>query len=354
MINRKNWQIVNKYLVYRSEIDQLSDSSVRLEETWLRHLLEWVNEHELVKAPKLRPSFPQYVLTARLNDPDEPLKPIYVNKIISAARRFFTWLRINEAGYSRSIKPDWLNTLKAPRQDPAPQEHEIVTLEEIRAMAKAPTETMREMRVKAAAVFLYLSGMRVGAFVTLPLAAVDIQSRTVKQWPALGVKTKFKKQATTYLLNIPDLLDVVSEWDNRVRDALPNGGFWFAVFSPKTGDFDPSITEVGKHRHTRVRKDLKTWLDRVGLEYHSPHKFRHGHAVYALKQTKDTAELKAVSMNLMHSSIKVTDGVYGVLSEKDVREKISQLGMNGAGLSDDDIEKITERLARKFDIGSKI
>ncbi len=64
----------------------------------------------------------------------------------------------------------------------------------------------------------------------------------------------------------------------------------------------------------------------VGLPYHSPHKFRQGNAVYALKLAKDIAALKAVSQNLMHSNLSITDGVYGVLSATDVREQISELG----------------------------
>ena len=43
---------------------------------------------------------------------------------------------------------------------------------------------------------------------TLPLEAVDLESLTVKQWPKLGVKTKFSKHATTFLLNSPELLEV--------------------------------------------------------------------------------------------------------------------------------------------------
>lgn len=62
------------------------------------------------------------------------------------------------------------------------------------------------------------------------------------------------------------------------------------------------------------------------MPYHSPHKFRHGHAVYALKQSKDISDLKAVSMNLMHSNLSITDGVYGVLSTADVGQRIAGLG----------------------------
>jgi hypothetical protein len=63
-----------------------------------------------------------------------------------------------------------------------------------------------------------------------------------------------------------------------------------------------------------------------GLPYHSPHKFRHGFAVYALKNTKDVPALKAVSQNLMHENLSVTDGIYGILSENDVRDRIATLG----------------------------
>ncbi len=52
---------------------------------------------------------------------------------------------------------------------------------------------------------------------------------------------------------------------------------------------------------------------RGGLPYHSPHKFRHGQAVYALNMAKNTAALKAVSWNLMHSNLSITDVVYGML-----------------------------------------
>ena len=76
----------------------------------------------------------------------------------------------------------------------------------------------------------------------------------------------------------------------------------------------------------RARKDLKEWLKKVGLPYHSPHKFRHGHAVYALKRAKDVPALQAVSQNLMHTNLSVTDGVYGILSEADVRGQIESLG----------------------------
>jgi hypothetical protein len=48
-------------------------------------------------------------------------------------------------------------------------------------MAQAPVRSGRERRTRASAVFLFLSGIRVGAFVSLPLMAVDLRERKVKK-----------------------------------------------------------------------------------------------------------------------------------------------------------------------------
>ncbi len=44
------------------------------------------------------------------------------------------------------------------------------------------------------------------------------------------------------------------------------------------------------------------------------------------KNMKDVPALKAVSQNLMHKNLSVTNGVYGILSDLDVREQIAALG----------------------------
>ncbi len=51
-----------------------------------------------------------------------------------------------------------------------------------------------------------------------------------------------------------------------------------------------------------------------------------GNAVYSVQHAKDIADLKAVSQNLMHSSLSITDGVYGILSSADGGKRIAGLG----------------------------
>jgi site-specific recombinase XerD len=90
---------------------------------------------------------------------------------------------------------------------------------------------------------------------------------------------------------------------------------------------------------------LREWLKKVGLPYHSPHKFRHGFAVYTIKLANDMADLKAISMNLMHSNISITDGIYGGFSTNDVEKRITTLGkqLDNSGLS-------KEQLIRKLEM----
>lgn len=350
MINRGNWQLIRAYLKYRAEVDQVSPKTLRLEETWLRHVLEWADYRSFDSVTKIKPMFPEYMLTARLDGEEGRLSSVYIKKVIGASKRFFSWLIKNRQGYNHKIKPAWIDSLKSPRLPDDTKEHEAVTLEEIRAIAYAPVETIRDRRIRAAAVFWFLSGIRVGAFVTLPIKAIDLDNLTVYQWPSYGVKTKFGKKGTTYILNIPDLLEVIKAWDQEVRAVLPGNAYWFAALSPDTGSFDPNITQAGEHRYTRASKDLRDWLYRVGLPYHSPHKFRHGHAVYALKQAKNVGQLKAVSQNLMHRDLKTTDGIYGLLSEMDTQQKIASLGESNGEMrfSQEELDYIAEVLAKKL------
>ncbi len=149
------------------------------------------------------------------------------------------------------------------------------------------------------------------------------------------MKTKNRKFGITYLLDIPELLKVVQDWDDEVRAILPPNGFWFAPFSPYTCKIDPNMVSIGEHRDTLARRNIKAWLEGVGLCYHSPHKFRHGHIHYGLEQSKDIQDYKAVSMNVMHSSMKITDEFYSNLNDNEVQKRISSLN-KGTRLQDND------------------
>ena len=207
-----------------------------------------------------------------------------------------------------------------------PITREAVTLDEILAIALSPVKSIEERRIRAGAVMLFLSGMRIGAFVSLPIQAVDVEKRVVYQFPNLGVRTKNRKYGTTFLLNIPELIKVVKEWDDEVRKALPSNGLWFALLDPKTGEIDPTKLIAGESRKNIFTKNLKKWLEKVDLPYHSPHKFRHGFTHYGLEHALTIEDYKAISMNLMHSSMEITDQYYSNLNDTTIKARIESLG----------------------------
>jgi integrase len=324
MINRQNWQLVKNYLAYRVRVDQLTSQSAKVERAYLRYILEWAQETSFLEAPTLEPGLPKFVLTFRLDKGAGQLSPVSIKKTLACARRFFSWLIYNQPRY-KSLKIAWVDTLKAKRVDAEPKSSEVVSYEEILAIANTPAATIRELRIRAAAVFLYLSGMRIGAFVSLPIKAIDFNNLSIKQFPNMGVKTKNGKYAETFLLPIPKLIEVARKWDDQVRSHLLGEALWFAKLKPATGELEKDHTLPGEHRHNLARKELRSWLIANSLPYRSPHKFRHGHIHWAASRATDWADYKAVSLNVMHTSTSVTDVIYSKLEGNEVRLRIASL-----------------------------
>ena len=126
---------------------------------------------------------------------------------------------------------------------------------------------------------------------------------------------------------------------------LPEDGLWFAHLSQETDGVDPVVRLAGAWRRTRAAKDLKDWLERAGLPYHSPHKFRHGNAVYVLEHCKDVADYKAVSQNLVHADLSITDRIYSVLSNDEVGARIANLGSEQPSTDELGLEGTAARLS---------
>lgn len=314
-------------------------------------MLEWADDVPFPKADKVRPAYPVYlrgVEAVRNYKPmGRPLSRTTQELACDSARGFFTWARLHLQHY-RTVDPTWIDTLRPARLPEKVQERELYTLEDVLAITEpSPDDGLRLKRDKAAAALLFLSGMRVGAFVTLPITALDLDQLSVRQWPELGVETKGGKAATTYLLDIPELLDRVTRWDDIARPALPPEAMWYARLCYRgTSTTFHEDTTPNVRRRAGVRLALKKLCKAAGITYLSPHKLRHGHAVHALKRARTVAELKAVSQNLMHSDLTITNGVYGVLGNDDVQATIASLGGRERHEEREPIEALEEALER--------
>ena len=350
MIDRDNYHAVQAYLQYCQEIRQNTQGTLNLRWAHLRHLIEWADEAPLMGASAIGPSFPEYLANVRNERTNgDGLSPRTQRDICRTVQAFFGWAKANQRGY-RGISPMWVESIKPPRQmGQVAAKREVWTIEDVRKIAEYNPPTLTLRREQAAIVMLFLSGMRVGALVTLPAVAVDIDARSVDQFPSLGVHTKNLKAATTYLLNIPGLLAVVENWHSLVSESLSPNDPWYAHISSDGTEFVPGMPATDTRR-SRVRKGMRQLCELVGVEYKRPHALRHGHAVWALSNAGSVADLKAVSQNLMHKSLFTTDEIYGVLTGNDTRERVVNLAKKER--ADDNLsalaDQIAERVAQKL------
>lgn len=329
MINRENYLDVKKYLDYQKNIIQNDDKTIAVLWQRLRHLIEWADGTKFASAGKIKPSFPAY-LAGLKNEDDEPsIGTAHFASCCKTARAFFTWEKTANPRTYKDIDLNWIKTIRPPKARSEQSEvktRELYTVEEVIQMATCKVNTPMLRRTQAAAAFLFLSGMRIGAFVSLPINCVDLENLTVSQLPAKGVMTKNHKAAITTLLDIPELINVVRSWDAFLRSRVPDHILWFVPFDHNLEPAmeNPKMSRI-KTRKDNFRRDLLQLCEVAGVKYKSAHKFRNGNAVYGLKRSKNMGHFKAVSQNLMHANMGITDGIYGNLVGSEVHDVITSL-----------------------------
>ena len=266
MVERQNYLKVKLFIKYMEEVQQVSKSSLDRYSFYLRHLLLWANEHSLGESPVIRPTLQAYAAGVPGKDGETPLAFETQKKIIETSKRFFTWAKATYPKEFTKITLTWIESLRPPRAPQIGGDPVYVSEDEIYRLTSItiPKEDLCLLRDRAAAARLFLTGERISALVTSPILALDLRDRCVRQWPELGVHTKFGKKATTFLLPIPKLIDIVSEWDEIVRTNLPHKYPWYAPIDQKWGDQKFSKEPPGKNRHQALDKRLKLLYSLAG------------------------------------------------------------------------------------------
>ena len=226
MINRANYTLYRSYLAHLHDAGQHEPSSLQVKSWRLKWVLRWLDAVPIERAPRVKPALPRFLADAKK-------QPGYNSRVLVDARLFFRWLRSAHANRAQTITDAWIDSLKPVKSTRPAAEHQAVTLDMVRAILALPraADDLLLWRDQAACAMLFLSGMRVGAFVTLPISCVDLSTRTIIQDPERGVRTKNRKASVSHLLEIPDLLAVVTAWDAHIRRAAPTGTWYVIVLS---------------------------------------------------------------------------------------------------------------------------
>jgi len=339
LIHRGNYLIIQEYLEYLFSVKNRNRKSVERYRFWLRRVLLWAMERPLEAADQIQPSFVQYV--NKLDLAMESKK-----KIIETSRAFFKWAKLYHNRRFSRLPAHWIEDLTPPKV-PRGTNLEYVTLEDALKIArlKVDRENIALWRDQAMSAMLFLSGARAGAATSLPIKAVHLEAEypNIEQKPSLGVRTKNHLSATTFLHNIPELLDVVRSWDEHVRKHCPPEYPWYAPIQQNWGEQRLSEIKPGENRLTALNRRLKILDAAAGLPHKSPHKYRHGYAIYGLQHCQTMAQYHALSRNLMHANIAITDERYVHLEEMERGKLLGQISSGQVHQQNDDLQ---ERLAK--------
>ena len=85
---------------------------------------------------------------------------------------------------------------------------------------------------------------------------------------------------------------------------------------------DQETTRDIKSRNISLRDGVKRLCFRSGIPCRSPHKFRRGHGVCAVKHSRNLEQFQAYSKNMGHEDPGTTFRYYSRLSNDDIKDVI--------------------------------
>ena len=343
LVYRGNFLLVQEYLAYLLQVKMKNPKSVERYRFWLNHLLLWAMEVPLQKAQFIKTPFADYVKHKKFAAESQ-------KKIVETARAFLRWAKLYHEKQFSSLPAFWVEDL-TPIKVHRKSTDKYVSYEEVLKIirttpGKANTALWRD---QAVACLLFLSGARAGAAVSLPIHAVHLNEKYpyIEQKVEYGVNTKNSKSATTYLHNIPELLDFARGWDEFARASFPRDHPWYAPIHQQWGEQTTKLLVPGKYRTDALRKRLGIANNLFGLPHRSPHQYRHGYALYGLERCKTMAEYHALSRNMMHSNIAITDQIYVHVDEKERAQILSRLHQSTVGEFDNEFSAFIQKFGKE-------
>jgi integrase len=238
---------------------------------------------------------------------------------LGTLKAFFLWLS-KQPSFSKMPRdlPDYFTPPKRlVKIANAATEKYVPSADEIRALiAAAPINTVQQRRDQAMIAFLYLTGVRDGALITLRIKHVNVSRKIVFQ-DAKEVATKASKTMRTAWFPVgEDIETIIVDWLAELRglgaqddDPLFPRGFKKHWGELKEVRFDFLASA------TPVRHMMKTAADSAGTQYFRPHAIRSTIARMIERWGATAEERKALSQNLGHEDYHTTLVYYGALDE---------------------------------------
>lgn len=263
-----------------------------------------------------------------------------VHTKLQTMRKFFRWVR-EQPGYKRISADDVAHfglSLKdarianAHREKPTPSLAQV--LQVLRAM---PARTDVERRDRALMACMAMTGIRVGAAISLRLRHIRADRLGIDQ-DARDMNVKFAKSFTSiFFLIAPDVLAMLLDYVDYVRDELG----WspdHPLFPRKRQDGGSftvdGLDDAGWKTPGPVWDMFREAFAAAGLPYHTPHSLRRTLTLAVLRVARDPEMIKILSQNLGHEDILVTLASYGHVPLQRQAERIGALELTSSDRSD--------------------
>ena len=244
--------------------------------------------------------------------------------VLGHVARFFDWLS-KQKGYRSRVRAEDIDYLTLSKKDArvatARRERDPPTSEQIlAALEKAPRDSFLDQRDRALMAFIFLTGVRDGAVVSLKRKHLDLARNCVFQ-DAREVKTKNRKTINTWFFPVDGVVRaIVEEWVRVLECDLDRGPddylfpAVYVAFNSQAAKFESGeLSREACAGPDAVRRAFRRIFSLAGLPYFNPHSFRKTLVLLGLRVSRNPEEFKAWSQNLGHEDMLTTFSAYGTI-----------------------------------------
>ncbi len=337
-INAKNEKIKNKYYEYLQENQGFSQNTIAAIKKAIYRYEEFSDFEDFSKFSKKKAVEFKAWLEAK-KDP-RTKKQISITTCyhyLRSLKDFFKWLSY-QPSYKSKINMTEVEFLRLPKEKAriavASKREHYPTMEQVRhVISSIYINNEIDLRDRALLSFTLLSGMRDKAIITLPLGCFNENTLQISQDPKKGVATKFSKTIHSVLFEFDsDMLSFVLDWVRFLKTEKLFGNF-DPLFPRNKLENQENIKKFVSNSvepyfwqsATSIRNIFKERFEQAGVEYFSPHTFRHLAVNMAIAGCRNGQEIKAVSQNFGHEDVGTTMTTYGSLSNTQVANTIANM-----------------------------
>lgn len=320
--NSDNLRIKRKYLVWRQDARGLAVSSIDKSASAITLYDDWLDGKDFrAFHPERARAFKRYLGGQRNERTGAPLGDSTINSTLRELKAFFNWLA-DQPGYKSRITRSDVDYLTPDRKSenarrgslwkPHPSPEQV-----LHVLGQMPVGNVIERRNRALVAFLFLTGSREGAAISLKLGHVDMANSCV-QFDGRVVNTKFGKSFTTAFYPFdPKVERIVSDWITELRCT-----HFFANADPLFPKTQVGLGPMGKFAAVGISREpwagasgaakiFKEAFANAGFPPFSPHKVRDTVAELASQHCRTPEDYKAWSQNMGHDDVLTTFRSYG-------------------------------------------